>query len=159
MFSKGGGRLQPHDAVVATKKHQTTYLCARPPNLLEQKLFGTPLPYYPSQRRKSCRSCKSYWKTRSRKSFWREQRRRWNKQDWSAVRLRQPKVQKKKKLDLAACEYTVAHCAEKIFQRPKNDPFPIPNGGGRLTINRKRGNACLGCVSSRRNRKKSRLGA
>ena len=48
MFSKGGGRLQPHDAVVATKKHQTAYLCARPPNLLEQKLFGTPLPYYPS---------------------------------------------------------------------------------------------------------------
>ena len=37
MFSKGGGRLQPHDAVVATKKHQTAYLCARPPNLLEQR--------------------------------------------------------------------------------------------------------------------------
>ena len=37
MFSKGGGRLQPHDAVVAKKKHQTAYLCARPPNLLEQR--------------------------------------------------------------------------------------------------------------------------
>lgn len=37
MFSKGGGRLQPHDAVVATKKHLTAYLCARPPNLLEQR--------------------------------------------------------------------------------------------------------------------------
>lgn len=121
------------------------------------KIVWTPLPYYPSQRRKSYRSCKNYWKTRSRKSFWREQRRRWKKQDWSAVRLRRPKLQKK--LDLAAREYTVAHCAETIFQRPKNDPFPIPNGGGRLTINRKRGNACLECVFSRRNRKKSRWGA
>ena len=37
MFSKGGGRLQPHDAVVATKKHLTAYLCSRPPNLLEQR--------------------------------------------------------------------------------------------------------------------------
>lgn len=36
----------------------------------------------------------NYCKTRSRKSFWREQRRRCNKQDWSAVRLRQPKLQK-----------------------------------------------------------------
>lgn len=161
MFPKEGGRLQPHDAVVATKKHQTAYLCARPPNLLEQRRSKNCLePHcriiHPKGGR-AAGAAKTTGKLGAGRAF--GENKGGGGKNKIGLLCDSANQNCKKKLDLVARKYTVAHCAETIFPRPKNDPFPIPNVGGRLTINRKQGNACLGYVSSTRNRKKGRLGA